>query len=163
MLIAAKLLLILFLLLGLVLALVGFAGGAVAFLAALIFAWWNDFQLINGHTLLVLFGLALLAELIEFLAGTIGTRSFDASRQAVIGSLIGLFMGFVIGILTLQLYLIPLGLIGGVVAGELIAGRTDFAQIMKSVLGVVVGKIGGLLVKFVLTLTIIVIILIRIF
>ena len=163
MLIAAKLLLVLFLLVALLLAFIGFAGGAVAFVATFLFAWWNGFELITGHTLLVLLVLAVLAELVEFIAGTIGARTFNASREAVVGSVIGLILGVLFGIATLQLYLIPVGLVAGVVAGELIAGRTEFAQIMKSVVGVLVGKVGGILVKLILTVTIIVIVLVRIF
>ncbi len=163
MLIAAKLLLVLFLLVAIVLSMVGLMGGPLAFLAALIFAWWNGFELITANVLLVLLALAVMAELIEFLGGTLGAKTFNASRQAVVGSLIGLIAGLLLGLATLQLYLIPLGLIGGVVAGELIAGRTEFGQIMKSIVGVLIGKVGGILIKSILTFTMVVIILIRIF
>ncbi len=163
MLIAGKIVLILFLLLSLILSLFGLVGAALAFLSALVFAFFNGFELFTPRILVLLLILALMAEGIELLAGTIGAKTFKASRQAVIGSLIGLAVGIILGIPTLQLYLIPLGLVLGVVFGELAAGRTEFPVIMRSLMGVLIGKVGGILVKFCLTLTMVVIILVRLF
>lgn len=163
MLIAGKIVLILFLLLSLILSLFGLTGAAVAFLSTLVFAFFNGFELFTPRILLLLLVLALMAEGVELLAGTIGAKTFKASRQAVVGSLIGLVIGILLGVPTLQLYLIPLGLVLGVVFGELAAGRTEFPVIMRSLLGVLIGKVGGILVKFCITVTMGVIILIRLF
>ncbi len=148
----AKIILVIVYLISLLLSLIGFAGGFLLFIATFVYAFINKFQTFSPALLIVLGILAILCELIEFFSGTIGAKKFNASKQAVYGSVIGLFLGFVFSIFTLQFYLIFLGLVLGVVFGELIAGRRDFKTIGKSVIGVFLGKLGGIVLKFSLTL-----------
>lgn len=162
-LIFGKLVVILFLVVSLVLSMTGFAGSVLAFLTALIYGWATGFHTITGHVLLVLFILMAIAELIEVLSGTIGARTFKASKQAVWGSMIGLFIGFLFAFATFQLYLIPIGLVVGVIIGEQVAGRTEARVILRSVVGVLIGKISGIILKSILTFTMIIIILVQLF
>jgi len=95
----------------------GLPGTWIIFILALIAAAIGDFQKITLMVLLVLFGIALLGELMEFLAGYLGARKKGASRWAsgsaiifsfigailmsgippVIGALIGAFLGAFLG------------------------------------------------------------------
>ncbi len=143
----AKIVVLLFYLLSLLLSMTGFAGGVLLFLTSLVYGYFEHFQKFNPVILTILGILALLCEIIEFFSGTVGAKKFNASRQAVYGSVIGLFLGFLFAIFTLQFYLIFLGLIAGVILGEIIAGRRDFKVISKSIIGVFLGKIGGILLK----------------
>jgi len=154
---------ILFLLVSLVLSMTGFAGSVLAFLTALIYGWATGFQIMTGHVLIVLFVLMVIAELIEILSGTIGAKTFNASKQAVWGSMIGLFIGFLFAFATFQFYLIPIGLVVGVVIGEQVAGRTEAGVIFRSVVGVLIGKISGIILKSILTFTMAVIISVHLF
>jgi len=162
-LILGKTVAILFLLLALILSLVGFAGSVVAFLTALAYGWATGFTSVTGQVLAWLAVLMVIAETIEMLSGTIGARTFQASRQALIGSVIGLVVGFLFGLVTFQFYLILVGLIAGTVIGEIIAGRRETPVIFRSVLGVLIGKVGGILVKTAITLSMVVIILWKMF
>ena len=162
-LILGKFVVILFLMISLVLSLTGFAGSVLAFLTALIYGWATGFQTMTGHVLLVLFILMVVAELIEVLSGTIGAKTFHASKQAVWGSMIGLFLGFLFAFATFQFYLIPIGLVMGVVVGEQVAGRTEARVIFRSVVGVLIGKISGIILKSILTFTMSIIILVQLF
>ncbi|PJB78146.1 MAG: hypothetical protein CO090_07290 [Acidobacteria bacterium CG_4_9_14_3_um_filter_49_7] len=162
-LIVGKLVVILFLLVSLVLSMTGFAGSVLAFLTALIYGWATGFQTMTGHILLVLFILMAIAELIEVLSGTIGAKTFKASRQAVWGSMIGLFIGFLFAFATIQFYLIPVGLVVGVIIGEQVAGRTEPKIIFRSIIGVLIGKISGIILKSILTFTMMVIIFVHLF
>ncbi len=146
-----KIIVLLFYLLSLLLSIIGFAGGVVLFLVSLTYGYFEDFQHFTPTILIILGILAFLCELIEFFSGTIGAKKFDASKQAVYGSVIGLFAGFLIAVVTFQFYLIFLGLITGVVLGELIAGRRELKVILKSIAGVFLGKIGGIILKSSLT------------
>ncbi len=146
-----KIIVLLFYLLSLLLSIIGFAGGFVLFLVSLTYGYFEHFQHFTPTILIILGILAFLCELIEFFSGTIGAKKFDASKQAVYGSVIGLFAGFLIAVVTFQFYLIFLGLITGVVLGELIAGRRELKVILKSIAGVFLGKIGGIILKSSLT------------
>ncbi len=146
-----KIIVLLFYLLSLLLSMIGFAGGVVLFLVSLTYGYFEHFQHFTPTILIILGILAFLCELIEFFSGTIGAKKFDASKQAVYGSVIGLFAGFLIAVVTFQFYLIFLGLITGVVLGELIAGRRELKVILKSIAGVFLGKIGGIILKSSLT------------
>ncbi len=162
-LIVGRLLVVLFLFISLGLSLTGFTGSALAFLTALVYGWATGFRTMTPHILVILFVFMAIAELIEVLSGTIGAKTFQASKQAVWGSVIGLFVGFLFSAVTFQFYLIPVGLVLGVVGGELVAGRTEPRIIFRSVLGVLIGKISGIILKSILTFTMAVIILFHLF
>ncbi len=147
----AKIVVLLFYLLSLLLSLTGFAGGVVLFISSLVYGYFEHFQKFNPTVLIILAILAILCEIIEFFSGTVGAKKFNASRQAVYGSVIGLFLGFFFAIFTFQFYLIFVGLISGVILGEIIAGRREFKVILKSIIGVFLGKIGGIILKSSLT------------
>ncbi|HIC23701.1 MAG: hypothetical protein COB10_06540 [Planctomycetota bacterium] len=51
----------------------------------------------RGIEALVLLGLAILAEIIEFLSGLIGGRTAGSSRRGAVGAILGGFLGGVIG------------------------------------------------------------------
>lgn len=147
----AKIVVLLFYLLSLLLSLTGFAGGVVLFITSLVYGYFEHFQKFSPTVLIILGILAILCEIIEFFSGTVGAKKFDASKQAVYGSVIGLFLGFVFAIFTFQFYLIFFGLIAGVILGEIIAGRREIKVISKSIIGVFLGKIGGIILKSSLT------------
>jgi len=161
--IAGKVIVILVLLIALALTLTGFAGSALAFLDALIYGWATGFQSMSFHVLIILFVLMALAELIEFLSGTIGAKTFHASKQAVWGSVIGMFAGSLLAIVTFQFYLIPAGLILGVIIGETVAGRTEAGTIFRSVAGVLIGKISGIILKSLIVVAMSIIIIFHLF
>jgi len=162
-LLTAKITLTLFLIISVFLSLVGLGGAAIAFLSVFIFSWLTHFTIITGSTLWVLFFIALIAEVVEIMAGSIGAKTFDASKQAVWGSVIGIFIGLLFSLATFQFYLIFVGLIIGVILGDLIAGRTEAKIIFKSVIGVLIGKVGGIIIKTALTIIIVIISLISLY
>ncbi len=147
----SKIVVLLFYLLSLLLSLTGFAGGVVLFITSLVYGYFEHFQKFSPIVLIILGILAILCEIIEFFSGTVGAKKFDASKQAVYGSVIGLFLGFFFAIFTFQFYLIFFGLIAGVIVGELIAGRREIKTILKSIAGVFLGKLGGIILKSSLT------------
>ncbi len=162
-LIIGKFVVILFLLVSLALSLTGFAGSVLAFLTALVYGWATGFQTVTSHVLIVLFILMAIAEMIEIISGTIGAKAFHASKQAVWGSMIGLVVGCLFAFATFQFFLIPIGLIVGVVIGEQIAGRTEAGVIFRSVVGVLIGKVSGIILKSIITFSMAVIIVFHLF
>lgn len=127
---------------------------------ASLFAWVTtdqDGRGISWTTIAVLFGLAILGELIEFVAGAAGAAKQGASRRAillsmlcaVVGSLLGLGLGApipVIGSFTLAVLGGAAGAFVGAYLGEAWKGH-DEPQRVAAGRGAFVGRIWGTLGK----------------
>ena len=110
-------------------------------------AWQGNFQPIGYMTLSILFFLALLAHIVDYMAGALGAKKFGASRYAVIGAfigaLVGIFMGF-IGVIIFPFI--------GAVLGELLAARS-IEQATKAGIGTWLGLLIGLVFKIAIAFT----------
>jgi uncharacterized protein len=109
-------------------------------------AWIDGFTLVSQTTVAIVTGLAVLAWVLDYVAGLMGAKRAGASPQALvgaaIGTVVGLFMGLV-GVLFMPFV--------GAVAGEYIA-RRDEQGAMKVGIGTWIGIMFGLLAKVVLSL-----------
>ncbi|MAB27716.1 MAG: hypothetical protein CMJ53_00270 [Planctomycetaceae bacterium] len=97
---------------------------------------------------------AIVGEVLEFLAGALGAKKGGASKRGMVGSLIGGLIGTVAGTI-----LIPIPIVGsligaiagcgaGAVIGELTAkGEVQLKDTIKPAAGAVVGRILGTLAK----------------
>jgi len=92
-------------------------GVPIVFGGMLLAAWADGFAHVGTFTLVVLGVLAAIALAIDFLAGLHGARRVGASRQAVIGAVIGTLAGMFLGVPGLLL-----GPFAGALLGELVAG-----------------------------------------
>ncbi len=124
-------------------------GPALVMGAIVLGAWIDDFTRVGGGTLVVIGLQALLAWALDYAAGLLGARKVGASRQAllgaVLGTVVGLFMG-VVGVLFMPLV--------GAAAGEYLA-RQHQAQAGQRAMRVGVatwlGIMAGLLAKVVIS------------
>jgi uncharacterized protein YqgC (DUF456 family) len=124
-------------------------GPALVLGAVVLGAWIDDFTRVGVGTLVVIGLLALLAWALDYAAGLLGARRVGASRQAllgaVLGTVVGLFMG-VVGVLFMPLV--------GAAAGEYLA-RQHQAQAgqraMKVGVATWLGIMAGLLAKVVIS------------
>lgn len=107
-------------------------------------AWADDFSRVGWVTLLILSGLALLAMVLDMIAGALGAKRYGASRAAITGSLIGAVVGIFFGPLGLLL-----GPFAGAVAGELLSGR-GASQAGLSGCGATLGMLLGTVAKIAL-------------
>jgi uncharacterized protein YqgC (DUF456 family) len=107
-------------------------------------AWIDDFTRVGWGILSVVTALAVIAWVLDYVAGLLGAKRAGASRLALagaaLGTVIGLFMGFV-GVLFMPL--------AGAAIGELIA-RRDHSQAVRVGVATWLGIIAGLLAKVVL-------------
>ncbi|MFP8779090.1 DUF456 domain-containing protein [Hydrogenophaga sp. RWCD_12] len=107
-------------------------------------AWIDDFQRVGTATLVVVTVVAVLAWVLDYVAGLLGARRAGASRLALVGAAIGtvagLFMGLV-GVLFMPLV--------GAALGEYLA-RKDETRAVKVGLATWLGIMLGLLAKVVL-------------
>jgi uncharacterized protein YqgC (DUF456 family) len=131
-------------------------GTPLILIGAIVYAIATDFAVIDGWLLAILALICLGAELLEYFAAAIGARKYGASRAgvygAIIGGLAGIFILGPIGIL--------IGPIVGAVTGELFTG-TSGANAIRAGFGAIIGAVGGVLLKFIAGVAMIVIILVQ--
>lgn len=114
-----------------------FAGLAAA-------AWAEGFAHVGVGTLIALGIMAALAVGLDFVAGALGARRYEASRQAALGAALGALVGLFFG---------PVGIIigpfTGAVLGELLA-RSNLEKASRAGFGATIGLLIGTAVKIAL-------------
>lgn len=127
----------------------GLPGVLLIYAGMLLGAWIDHFQRIGWPTLIILGVLAGLALVADLIATALGARRLGASRQAVIGSVIGGLVGPFTG---LGLVGLLLGPFIGAVLGELIA-RRPMVTAARVGFGTWLGLVIGTLVKLALAVS----------
>ncbi len=117
-------------------------------------SWLTGMQLVSWTTVLVLAGVALLGEVLEFLAGAAGSRRAGGTWRATVGAMVvSVIGGIVLGAMIFPIIGAPLGAcIGaflGALAGELSAGKKLETAVAVGQ-GAFVGRLLGTIVKLVL-------------
>ena len=142
----------LFYLLAAVLVVVGLVGTVLpalpglplVFAGMLLAAWAGGFEQIGIPVLVLLGLLTLVSFAIDFWATAHGARRVGASRKAIVGAVLGTFLG---------LLFVPVGLfdgpIAGALAGELLHGR-EFRQAAKVGFGTWLGIVLAVVLKLTL-------------
>jgi hypothetical protein len=139
-------------------------GTLIILIGAVAFAWMTDFAHLSWQTLLVLLGVYLAGELIEFISSYIGSKTFGASNKAALGGVIGGLAGAVIGSLFFGLGILP-GTFLGIFLGGLIVELNSDKSLKDSLLagtGGVIGRVGAIAGKTVIGLIMIAIIIVDI-
>ncbi|MBM7623219.1 DUF456 domain-containing protein [Sporohalobacter salinus] len=125
----------------------GLPGTPIILIASIIYGWINGFQVISLQLVFGLVILSLLAELLEYILSSFSAKKFGASNY----SIIGLFVGGLIGVVILGPLGILIGMFLGSIIVELIVGR-EFNLAIKTGLGVLVGAISGSIFSFLIAL-----------
>jgi uncharacterized protein len=139
--------------------LIGIPGTWLMVAATALVAWLRrvsvDGQpMITVWVLAAMIGLALVGELIEFLAGVIGSKRFGGTNRSAVGALVGTLVGGILG--TVFLAFVPLfgSLVGaclGAAAGAILIevhDRRPFREALRSGTGAGVGRLAGSVAKF---------------
>jgi len=130
----------------------GLPGTGLVFIGTLVYAWGTGFQVIGWGPLLIFLILTLIAMGVDYLAGIMTAQKFGASKQGIIGSVIG----GIVGLIAFNIPGLILGQLAGVIIGELMFGR-KMNESIKSGFGVFIGYLLGSIAKVVLTTLIIII------
>jgi len=125
-------------------------GPLLVLTGALVYAWYTDFTVVSWAVIAVLSGLALLSQLLDYLASMIGAKKFGAGKWgmagALIGAVVGLFAGGIFGIIV--------GPFIGAFVFEMVGGK-DFRASLKIGVGTLVGFLGGAIGKVTIAVTMI--------
>jgi len=123
------------------LALPALPGAPILFVGLLIAAWADNFEYVGFATLTVFGVLSLFTYFIDFVAGLLGAKRFNASREAMFGAAAGAFAGLFFGLPG-----ILLGPFTGAVLGELY-NRRHWREAGWSGLGATIGLLAGVALK----------------
>jgi uncharacterized protein YqgC (DUF456 family) len=138
----------------LALVLFGLPGNWLMVLTTAVFAWWRwDERVFSGGTLIAIAVLAVLGELIEFFAGTIGARRAGASWRASLAGILGALIGAIVGT-----GMLPVPVVGTVVGAclgvalavwlvETVLGARP-EQSLERAVGAGIGEFFGIVGKF---------------
>lgn len=109
-------------------------------------AWIDDFVHVGATALTIVTVLAVLAWVLDYVAGLLGARKAGASRQAIIGAALGTVAGLFMGLV--GVFFMPLV---GAAIGEYIAQK-DHARAahvgVATWLGIMVGMIAKVVLAF---------------
>jgi hypothetical protein len=123
-------------------------GTAFVLAGIVLAAWIDDFNRIGGVTISIVAVLAVIAWVLDYVAGLLGAKKAGASRQAIVGAALGtvagLFMGLV-GVLFMPLV--------GAAVGEYLARRDQRQAVQVGVatwLGIMAGMLAKVAIAFVM-------------
>lgn len=121
--------------------------GTLLVLAGIVLgAWIDDFTRVGWGVIAAVTVLAVLAWVLDFVAGLLGAQRVGASRQAIVGALIGTVVGLLMGIV--GVLFMPLA---GAALGEYLA-RKDHQRAMRvgvaTWLGIMVGLVAKVVIAF---------------
>lgn len=146
---------------------IGLFGSWIIFGAAVIAYVATGFGSFSLVGLAVLLGLAILAEILETLAAGYGAKRFGGGKGAILAAIVGCIVGAIVG--TPFLFLI--GTIIGACLGAFVgAGLYEFIVMEKELhvaartgFGAALGKVGGILAKFMVALAMVLVIVLDLF
>ncbi len=135
---------------GLISLIFGLPGNFVILGASVLYGWYGGFSDITVKVIVILIVLALVGELIEFLLGILGSKKYDSSNRAIVGSIIFGIIGAILG----APFFFGIGAVVGAFAGafagaiivELSQGK-KMDEAIKSGWGAFIGRVAGTVSK----------------
>jgi uncharacterized protein YqgC (DUF456 family) len=135
---------------GLVSLIFGLPGTFIILGASVLYGWYGGFSDITVRVIILLVVLALAGELIEFLLGILGSKKYESSNRAIVGSIIFGIIGAVMG----APFFFGIGAVIGAFAGafagailmELSQGK-KMDEAIKSGWGAFLGRVAGTISK----------------
>ena len=130
----------------------GLPGTFFILAAAFVYGGVTDFHEITGGMLVVLGMLTLFGEGVEYVMGIVGAKRYGSSNRGIVFSMVGGFVGAVVGApLFFGFGAIPGALAGaflGAVAVELATyGPDQWRKAVRSGWGNFLGRVGGMITK----------------
>lgn len=120
--------------------------------ATALYAVVTGFAPVGGGMLLVLALLALAGEFVEYLLGIAGARRFGSSHRGIVFSILGGFIGAVVGAPFFFGFGAVLGALAGAFLGAVLIelltyGPTEWKQAVRSGWGNFLGRMAGMITK----------------
>lgn len=117
---------ILAILAGVIMTIIGLPGNLIILLTGLLYGYYDHFDKMDYAILVIVLGIFIIAEIIEFVAGVVGAKKEKASKRAMFATFIGTIVGGIWGTAILPV----LGSLLGALCGAFIA--TAVAEYSKT-------------------------------
>lgn len=122
----------------------------------------TNFEKATFSFFLTIVVIAAVVEFVEYLIIALGAKRYGASRWGVVGAILGGIVGGLSGFTFSPVFGAIIGGFSGVILGtmllELIIKGRDLRAAFHAMLGALIGKVGGLTVKVIGTLTMVIIV-----
>jgi uncharacterized protein YqgC (DUF456 family) len=141
---------ILVLLGGVTMTVMGLPGNILIILAGFAYGYYEHFETIDYAILVIIFGIFIVSEIIEFVAGLIGAKKVKASKRAMLAPFIGTILG---GVWGTAIFPIIGSLLGALLGAYIITALAeysktkDISQAKRVAKSVIKGQIFGVLIK----------------
>lgn len=119
----------------------------IIFAGTLVYAINDKFENVGWKTYTFLAILMIIGLVLDYVAGVYGAKKFGSTKWGILGS----FIGGIVGVIVLNLIGLILGAIIGAVAFELLAGQS-LKKSIKAGGGVLLGFLGGVILKTIIAL-----------
>jgi len=141
--------------LAIILMLVGVAGTVLPalpgvlliFLTVAAYGWYEGFQTISAHYLIILAGLTLLSMLVHYLSAVWGARHYGSGKYGTWGAIIGMILGIFI--------FPPLGIFIGAFLGAMLGEYitcSEWKKAARAGIGTIIGLFSGMAFNLLLAL-----------
>lgn len=122
----ANIVFILAILAGVIMTIIGMPGNLIILLAGILYGYYDHFDKMDYAVLVIVLGIFVIAEIIEFIAGLVGAKKEKASKRAMFATFIGTIIGGIWGTAILPV----IGSLLGALFGAFIA--TALAEYSKT-------------------------------
>lgn len=128
-------------------------GTGLIFAGIALYAWYFGVETIGWGTLIALGVVAVITFFFDYLASAYGAAKFGSTKYGVIGSVIG----GVLGMITLNIPGLLIGMFSGAVIGEMAFSGRSQEQAFKAGWGTLLGFLGGTIMKLLFALAMVLI------
>ncbi len=121
-------------------------GNFLIFAGALVYGIFTEFEEVTIWVLATLLGISIGAQVLDYVAEAYGAKRFGATKHGIWGAIIG----GIIGLITLNIGGLILGIFLGAVIPEILLGGRSPKGALRIGWGGLLGFLGGTLMKFIL-------------
>ena len=135
---------------------IGLPGTWVSLASIMLYGVLTGFESYGFTLILALVVLAVLGEVLEFLATAVGAQRFGASRGGIIAAILGVFPGVIIGSMLLPIIGTVVGAFAGAFLGAYLwelSQRRSRQEAVRAGLGAMLGRTGAVVAKLLVAIT----------
>jgi len=146
----------------------GFPGNVMILAATCLYGYLTSFHEVTGGMLAVLGVLTLSGEGVEYVLGIVGAKRYGSSNRGIVFSMVGGFVGAVMGAPLFFGFGAIVGALAGAFAGAVLVelatyGPGQWRKAVKSGYGNFLGRVGGMITKLAVGTGMIVWVAVRVF
>ena len=112
----------------------------------LVYGWHVGFEVLGSGFLITMVLLTIIGTFVDILGSVVGAKKYGASKL----SLLAIVVGFILGFMILTLPGLIIGPIAAVIFTEMFVSKRSFNEALKVTLGIVLGFLGGIALRFVI-------------